>query len=88
MFFFYINYLQCFLVIYISGWFGMRQNFCEFLLGLCPCLQEYGNVSCKFPESIFVERQEGSSEDIHRKPVVPEHQTKPVVPIVSIEMPD
>ncbi|XP_031559342.1 transmembrane protein 185-like isoform X2 [Actinia tenebrosa] len=69
-------------------WFGMRKNFCEFLLALCPCLQEYGNISCNFPESIFVHKQEGQSGDVRRKPVVLEHQTKPVVPIICIETPD
>jgi len=68
----------------------MRKDFCEFLLGVCPCLQEYGNVSYKFPGSIFVQEhdQEGLSDDMHRRPIVTEYQTKPVVPIVSIEMPD
>ena len=67
----------------------MRKDFCEFLLGICPCLQEYGNVSYKFPGSIFVqEDHDGSPEDMHRRPVVSDYQTKPVVPIVSIEMPD
>ncbi|KXJ25882.1 transmembrane protein 185B [Exaiptasia diaphana] len=72
-------------------WFGMRKDFCEFLLGICPCLQEYGNVSYKFPGSIFIQErdhQESSLEDMHRKPVVSDYQSKPVVPIVSIEMPD
>lgn len=66
----------------------MRKNFCEFLLGLCPCLQEYGNISCRFPESIFVHKHEGQPGDVRRKPVVLEHQTKPVVPVISIETPD
>lgn len=26
-------------------WFGMRTDFCTFLLTLCPCLKEYGNTS-------------------------------------------
>jgi len=29
-------------------WFGMRSDFCIFLLDSCPCLQEYGNVSYKW----------------------------------------
>jgi uncharacterized membrane protein len=33
-----------------AGWFGMRTDFCAFLLGQCPCLQQYGNVSYKFGE--------------------------------------
>ena len=26
-------------------WFGMRSDFCTFLLTVCPCLKEYGNTS-------------------------------------------
>lgn len=26
-------------------WFGMRTDFCTFLLNICPCLKEYGNTS-------------------------------------------
>ncbi|XP_015790940.1 transmembrane protein 185B [Tetranychus urticae] len=26
-------------------WFGMRKDFCSFLLSVCPCLREYGNIS-------------------------------------------
>lgn len=26
-------------------WFGMRSDFCTFLLNICPCLKEYGNIS-------------------------------------------
>lgn len=26
-------------------WFGIRKDFCSFLLGACPLLQEYGNIS-------------------------------------------
>lgn len=30
------------------GWFGMRRDFCVFLLDVLPCLREYGNVSYRF----------------------------------------
>ncbi|XP_020622077.1 transmembrane protein 185A-like [Orbicella faveolata] len=70
-------------------WFGIRKDFCDFLLGMCPFLQEYGNISCKFSESIFSRppREEASIEP-QRKPVVHEYPAKCVVPVVSIEMPD
>ena len=32
----------------ISGnqyWFGLRQPPCQFLFGICPCLQLFGNIS-------------------------------------------
>lgn len=28
-----------------AGWFGIRKDFCHFLLELLPFLREYGNVS-------------------------------------------
>lgn len=28
-----------------TWWFGMRRDFCSFLLLACPCLREYGNIS-------------------------------------------
>ena len=34
--------------IYISGnqyWFGLRKPPCQFLFGVCPCLQLFGNIS-------------------------------------------
>lgn len=31
--------------LYHAGWFGIRKDFCQFLLGACPLLQEYGNIS-------------------------------------------
>ncbi|UXI15132.1 cisplatin resistance-associated overexpressed protein [Sarcoptes scabiei] len=29
-------------------WFGMRKDFCSFLLIVCPCLREYGNITYNF----------------------------------------
>ena len=67
----------------------MRKDFCDFLLGTCPFLQEYGNISCKFSESIFSRAaQEEVSIELQRKPVIHEHPARCVVPVVSIEMPD
>ena len=74
---------------FFTGWFGIRKDFCDFLLGTCPFLQEYGNISCKFSESIFTRPpQEETSIEPQRKPVVHEYPAKCVVPVVSIEMPD
>lgn len=36
-----VSHLFCF----SSGWFGIRKDFCHFLLELLPFLREYGNVS-------------------------------------------
>jgi len=30
-----------------SGWFGLRKEFCPWMLDTCPVLQEYGNISYK-----------------------------------------
>ncbi|KAK2552642.1 Transmembrane protein 185B [Acropora cervicornis] len=70
-------------------WFGIRKDFCEFLLGTCTFLQEYGNISCKFSESVF-SRPSGDETSIEpqRKPILHEYPAKCVVPVVSIEMPD
>ncbi|KAM7314184.1 tigger transposable element-derived protein 6-like [Ixodes scapularis] len=32
-------------LFFAKGWFGIRKDFCQFLLGACPLLQEYGNIS-------------------------------------------
>jgi len=31
-----------------TGWFGIRREFCQFLLAACPTLREYGNVTYRF----------------------------------------
>lgn len=33
-------------------WFGMRKECCEFLLDLCPCLREYGNVTYNMSDTL------------------------------------
>ena len=76
-------------VYLFTGWFGIRKDFCDFLLGTCPFLQEYGNISCKFSESIFLRPPpEETTVEPQRKPVMHEYPAKCVVPVVSIEMPD
>lgn len=34
---------------FVSGWFGLRKDLCQFLLGVCPLLQEYANISYSIP---------------------------------------
>lgn len=72
----------------ILGWFGIRKDFCHFLLSLCPLLQEYGNISYQ-PRS---EQDQPPSEPMvsekNEKYVKKIDLTKPVVPIISIDMPD
>lgn len=69
------------------GWFGIRKDFCSFLLGACPLLQEYGNISYQ-PE----QRQNGveleQPNDKSDAQIKKLDLMKPVLPIISIEMPD
>lgn len=70
-----------------AGWFGMRKDFCSFLLGACPLLQEYANIayhSERQNNSVELEQQTDSKERIVKRADL----MKPVLPIVSIEMPD
>ena len=39
--------------IFFVGWFGMRKDFCSFILFLCPCLREYANISYNFTLNNF-----------------------------------
>ena len=34
---------------FFLGWFGIRTDFCQFLLEQCPCLRLYANISFNFP---------------------------------------
>jgi len=87
-----------YILVQFTGWFGIRKNFCHFLLDVCPCFQEYCNISYSVQDdedggggrdnidgagSEF----QSSSKSTHAI-VVSKINSKPVVPIVSIEMPD
>lgn len=74
-----------------SGWFGIRKDFSQFLLSICPFLQEYANIAYSSGQtSERGERGEqltgpGLAKDKgHKKSEL----NKPVVPVISIEMPD
>lgn len=77
---------------FLTGWFGIRKDFSQFLLSICPFLQEYANIAYSSGQSSDNnERGESSSHQLtitkdknHKKCDI----NKPVVPIVSIEMPD
>lgn len=69
-------------------WFGMRKDFCSFVLGACPLLQEYANIAYNTDRrraSAGVELQSADKQDMRIKKA---DMLKPVLPIVSIEMPD
>lgn len=68
-------------------WFGMRKDFCSFILGVFPFLQEYANISY-YPErrqnAVELEQAEKMNAAYLRKA----DSMKPVLPIISIETPD
>ncbi|XP_066257665.1 transmembrane protein 185B [Euwallacea similis] len=67
-------------------WFGMRKDFCSFLLDACPLLQEYGNIAYQ-PErrqnGVELEQQSRKDAQVKKADLM-----KPILPIISIEMPD
>ena len=67
------------------GWFGIRKDFCEYLLGMIPCLQEYGNTSYKFPESFITE---AISEELITDKRTSVQKPKQTVPVLRIDVPD
>ncbi|XP_076451865.1 transmembrane protein 185A-like [Babylonia areolata] len=76
-----------------NWWFGIRKDFCQFLLGVCPCLQEYGNISYSLQHNDSdsaastpeCEKVKGINK--LKKEAIDE-QPRTVVPVLSIEMPD
>ncbi|CAG5103165.1 transmembrane protein 185A isoform X1 [Cotesia glomerata] len=69
-------------------WFGIRKDFCHFLLGLCPLLQEYGNISYQPRSDHDQPPSEPMVSDKNEKHIKKIDLMKPVVPIISIDMPD
>lgn len=79
------------------GWFGIRKNFCQFLLSALPCLQEYGNISYHTDSAqpldtntTNVQMDEFEKYDKKSKKALSKKNDhlKPVVPIISIDLPD
>jgi hypothetical protein len=69
-------------------WFGMRKDFCAFVLGACPLLQEYANIayhSERRTNGVELQQQSEKSDPSNLKKA---DLLKPVLPIISIEMPD
>ena len=73
---------------FFTGWFGIRKDFCHFLLSLCPLLQEYGNISYQSRNEQDQPPSEPMVSEKGEKHIKKIDLTKPVVPIVSIDMPD
>lgn len=81
----------------VLGWFGIRKNFCQFILNALPFLQEYGNISYHTEANNVGQNDalDNSTDDVIKhdirksKHLVKKFDmTKPVVPIVSIDLPD
>ncbi|XP_063409275.1 transmembrane protein 185A-like [Mytilus trossulus] len=74
-------------------WFGIRKDFCQFLLGICPLLQEYGNISYTIHKdnNFTVESRPpppDKADKLPHKKYIHDEQPKPIVPVISIETPD
>lgn len=50
------TYRKIKLCVMNAGWFGIRKEFCPWVLDACPVLQEYGNISYKVKGSPNVSR--------------------------------
>lgn len=87
------------------GWFGIRKDFCHFVLGACPLLQEYGNIAYNSQEDgggggrtppvhlnqnqeSNIELQVQANTKSEKRIIRKIDLMKPVVPIVSIDLPD
>eukprot|EP00111_Clytia_hemisphaerica_P002795 TCONS_00007870-protein len=75
-------------------WFGMRKDFCEFLLDAIPFLREYGNISYKFSDTVVADANEsdGSSSSIELSNTQESSKireaNKPVASVLVLDIPD
>ncbi|OWR51363.1 Transmembrane protein 185A [Danaus plexippus plexippus] len=76
-------------------WFGIRKDFCQFLLSVFPLLQEYANIA--YNNNVNRQTNEQTSEyrdddniskDKKQKNQKKNEALKPIVPITSIDVPD
>nr|CAD7574723.1 unnamed protein product [Timema californicum] len=82
----------------LRGWFGIRKDFCHFLLSLCPFLQEYANIAYSLQNDDRAQARSqiandhsgniGTTDSKPEKIVKKTELLKPVVPVISIDMPD
>lgn len=80
-------------------WFGIRKNFSQFLLCTLPFLQEYGNI-CYHTENaqnvpldsaaadVPLDNRHGGGKCNKKMANMKNDHLKPVVPIISIDVPD
>lgn len=88
------DYLIIFCFV-LSGWFGMRKDFCEFLLDAIPLLREYGNISYKFSDTVVSSNRNvnESGSDSSIEVAAPDSikmrdTSKPIASVMFIDIPD
>ncbi|XP_006883674.1 PREDICTED: transmembrane protein 185B-like [Elephantulus edwardii] len=80
-------------------WFGIRRDFCQLLLNICPFLREYGNISYDFCHEDSEDDEETSDQEVPKLAVIWRKDDKKVIrqspgayslphPKVDINMPD
>ncbi|XP_002119768.2 transmembrane protein 185A-like [Ciona intestinalis] len=73
-------------------WFGIRMDFCQFMLESCPFLRLYGNISYKFPPTEEpappVSQEPRGSKYSQTIYIQGSARYDCVVPVVSIDTPD
>lgn len=80
-------------------WFGIRKEFCPWVLGVFPILQEYGNITYKVQgnnhdtdeadrSSEAVQKTRCCSSHLKKHGHLTDETTRTVVPILSIDLPD
>lgn len=96
----YISYMTLIIMSFSTKranqwWFGLRKDLCQFLLGVCPLLQEYANISYSMPhaedrQTESVTSIEGGIVGSDKKDGSGSHRLehRVVVPAVSLEVPD
>jgi hypothetical protein len=51
-----------------TWWFGMRRDFCDIFLNVCPIFQTYGNIQIKFQNQTSNDENETVSSNNRRQP--------------------
>jgi len=72
-------------------WFGLRKPPCQFLFGVCPCLQLFGNVSYSLYTTNNNNREASRIEsdvDIFPGKKNKKKAEKTVAPVITLEIPD
>lgn len=81
----------------VEGWFGLRKDFCSWMLIRCPTLQEYGNVHIKRAGSDALERDRQEAVEHSRQQLLLMQRTKKVMSgdqmavlgsVMVLDMPD